>query len=79
MTYKTMFVAALHASVTLVAISAAPHAYAAPTYANCAEANDAGKYAIPTTDPAYRANLDWDGDGYACEAIEKKPAGADSN
>ena len=79
MTYKMMFVTGLHVSATFVVIGAAPYTYAAPTYSDCSEANAAGEYAIPKTDPAYRAKLDWDGDGYACEAIERKPAGADSN
>ena len=79
MTYKIVLVAAVQAGATFVVISAAPHAYAVPTYSDCGEANAAGEYAIPKTDPAYRAKLDWDGDGYACEAVEKKPAQADFN
>ena len=42
-----------------------------PTYSDCGEANAAGEYAIPKTDPAYRARLDWDGDGTPARAVEK--------
>lgn len=49
----------------------------AASYSSCSEANNAGEYDIPESDSAYRSDLDWDGDGYACEAIEKKPATAD--
>lgn len=55
MTYKIVLVAAVQAGATFVVISAAPHAYAVPTYSDCGEANAAGEYAIPKTDPAYRA------------------------
>jgi hypothetical protein len=40
---------------------------AAPPYQNCNEAHADGRYSIPTSDPAYRPDLDLDGDGLACE------------
>ena len=39
-------------------------------YANCAAAKAAGRGTILKTDPAYRARLDADGDGLACEKGE---------
>lgn len=53
----------------------APRATAAPQraspgsayYANCAEARAAGAAPLRRGDPGYRAGLDRDGDGVACE------------
>jgi Excalibur calcium-binding domain len=45
----------------------APAALADPPYKNCSEAHADGRYNIPSNDPAYRSQLDRDGDGYACE------------
>jgi hypothetical protein len=42
-------------------------ALAGPPYQNCNEAHADGRYSIPTSDPAYRPDLDPDGDGLACE------------
>lgn len=39
-------------------------------FANCAAAKAAGRGVIPRSDAAYRASLDADGDGLACEANE---------
>ena len=36
-------------------------------YRNCAQAFAAGRMSIPRHDPSYRARLDGDGDGLACE------------
>jgi hypothetical protein len=48
-------------------IDAEPMALAGPPYQNCNEAHADGRYSIPTSDPAYRPDLDLDGDGLACE------------
>lgn len=40
---------------------------AGPPYQNCSEARADGRSSIPYTDPAYRPELDLDGDGLACE------------
>lgn len=64
-------ISALTAGVILSA--AVPfNACAAPTqtdppYANCKEAHADGAYNIRKGDPGYRAKLDRDGDGIACE------------
>lgn len=50
-----------------VEVDAAPTVLAAPPYQNCNEAHADGRYSIPTSDPAYRPDLDLDGDGLACE------------
>jgi len=42
-------------------------AKAGPPYQNCNEARADGRSSIPYTDPAYRPELDFDGDGLACE------------
>jgi hypothetical protein len=42
-------------------------ALAGPPYQNCGEAHADGRYSIPSTDPAYRPDLDLDKDGLACE------------
>ena len=42
-------------------------AFADPPYQNCNDAHADGRYSIPTSDPAYRPDLDLDGDGLACE------------
>jgi hypothetical protein len=39
-------------------------------YPNCTAVRDAGKAPLASTDPGYRAELDADGDGYACELVE---------
>jgi hypothetical protein len=50
-----------------IAIDAEPMALAGPPYQNCGEAHADGRYSIPSTDPAYRPDLDLDKDGLACE------------
>jgi hypothetical protein len=40
-------------------------------YRNCDEAHKDGRWNIPSTDPAYRRELDHDGNGIACES--RKP------
>jgi hypothetical protein len=45
-------------------------------YANCAAAKADGRGTIVRTDPAYRARLDGDGDGLACEAGDPSVLGA---
>jgi len=42
-------------------------ALADPPYQDCNEAHADGRYSIPASDPAYRPDLDLDGDGLACE------------
>ncbi|GGK20190.1 hypothetical protein GCM10010124_11030 [Pilimelia terevasa] len=39
-----------------------------PFYSTCAQVRAAGKAPLRRTDPGYRARLDTDGDGVACEA-----------
>ena len=51
-----------------VVLGVAPAAQADPPYANCKAAALDGRYNIPQNDPAYRAPLDRDGDGVACES-----------
>ncbi|UMB70807.1 excalibur calcium-binding domain-containing protein [Mycobacterium paraterrae] len=51
-------------------IAAAPTALADPPYRNCSEAHADGRYNIPSTDPAYRSQLDRDQDGLACEPYQ---------
>jgi len=48
-------------------IKSATVAAADPPYQNCSEARADGRSSIPATDPAYRPELDFDGDGLACE------------
>ena len=50
-----------------IEINADSMASAGPPYQNCNEAHADGRYSIPTSDPAYRPDLDLDGDGLACE------------
>jgi hypothetical protein len=50
-----------------IVIRTAPTATASPPYQNCNEARADGRSSIPYTDPAYRPELDFDGDGLACE------------
>jgi hypothetical protein len=71
-TRKLMFVVAILAGAASVAIGAAPTTLADPRYASCYEAHDDGQYSIPRDDPAYQAKQDFDGDGFACEAVEHK-------
>lgn len=40
-------------------------------FASCTEARAAGRQDIPQSDPAYRAQLDRDGDGIACESDDQ--------
>ena len=42
-------------------------ASADPPYQHCNQARADGRSSIPFTDPAYRPELDLDGDGLACE------------
>jgi hypothetical protein len=53
-------------------ITAHSPALAAPPYQNCNEAHADGRYSIPTSDPAYRPDLDLDGDGLACEPSKSR-------
>ncbi len=55
-----------------VGIVAAPDTLADPPYRNCSEAHADGRYNIPSTDPAYRSQLDRDGDGLACEPYRSR-------
>jgi hypothetical protein len=50
-----------------IEINADSTALADPPYQNCNEAYADGRYSIPISDPAYRPDLDFDGDGLACE------------
>jgi hypothetical protein len=69
---KLMFAVAILVGAASVAIGAAPTSLAGPRYASCYEANADGKYGIPRDDPAYQPKQDFDGDGFACEAVEHK-------
>jgi hypothetical protein len=53
--------------VSGIEMKSAPTALADPPYQNCAQARADGRSSIPYTDPAYRPELDFDGDGLACE------------
>lgn len=55
-----------------VGIATAPAGLADPPYRNCSEAHADGRYNIPSTDSAYRPQLDRDGDGFACEPYKGK-------
>ena len=46
-------------------------AVADPPYEDCSQARADGRSSIPSTDPAYRPELDLDGDGLACEPNTK--------
>jgi hypothetical protein len=50
-----------------IEINADSTVLAGPPYQYCNEAHADGRYSIPTSDPAYRPDLDLDGDGLACE------------
>lgn len=50
-----------------IGIKSGSVALAGPPYQNCSEARADGRSSIPYTDPAYRPELDFDGDGLACE------------
>lgn len=50
-----------------------------PLYADCAEARSFGAAAIAEGDPGYRAGLDSDGDGIACEDNDPGSAGNTSS
>lgn len=61
----------------------APPATGSPLYENCAEARAFGAAPIAAGDPGYRAELDTDGDGTACEdsaddGFTPAPAGSTS-
>jgi Excalibur calcium-binding domain len=53
-------------------ISAHSPASAGPPYQNCNQAHADGRYSIPASDPAYRPDLDLDGDGLACEPSKQR-------
>ena len=55
-----------------IEIGSEPMALASPPYRNCSEAHADGRYSIPSTDPAYRPDLDLDGDGLACEPFKAR-------
>jgi hypothetical protein len=55
-----------------IEIAVAPAGLAGPPYRNCDEAHADGRYNIPSTDSAYRPQLDRDGDGFACEPYKGK-------
>jgi hypothetical protein len=67
----------LHAAIVVtslifgIEINADSTALAGPPYQNCNEAHADGRYSIPSTDSAYRPDLDLDGDGLACEPSSK--------
>ncbi|WP_292991413.1 excalibur calcium-binding domain-containing protein [Mycobacterium sp.] len=48
-------------------VSASSAASADPPYQDCDQARADGRSSIPYTDPAYQPELDFDGDGLACE------------
>jgi hypothetical protein len=50
-----------------IEINSEPIVLADPPYQNCNEAHADVRYSIPISDPAYRPDLDFDGDGLACE------------
>jgi hypothetical protein len=50
-----------------VGIGTASATSADPPYQDCNQARADGRSSIPFTDPAYRPELDLDGDGLACE------------
>jgi Excalibur calcium-binding domain len=50
-----------------IEIDAGPTVLVVLPYQNCNEAHADGRYSIPASDPAYRPDLDLDGDGLACE------------
>jgi hypothetical protein len=43
-------------------------------FRRCREAHAAGRYSIPAWDPSYRAWMDGDHDGLACEPLPRYPA-----
>lgn len=60
------------AAVLGIEIKSATLAIADPPYQNCGEARADGRSSIPYTDPAYRPELDFDGDGLACEPSKSR-------
>jgi hypothetical protein len=68
----------LHAALVVVSlvfgngITANSPALAGPPYQDCNQAHADGRYSIPTSDPAYRPDLDLDGDGLACEPSKQR-------
>jgi hypothetical protein len=65
---KTAFVVV--ALLSAVELSNASVASADPPYEDCNQARADGRSSIPYTDPAYRPELDFDGDGLACEPVK---------
>jgi Excalibur calcium-binding domain len=63
---------AITSLIVAAGIVTAPPASADPPYRNCKEAHADGRYNIPSNDPAYRPELDRDGDGFACEPYKGK-------
>jgi hypothetical protein len=55
-----------------VGIGNASAASADPPYQDCNQARADGRSSIPSTDPAYRPELDLDGDGLACEPAKPR-------
>jgi hypothetical protein len=55
-----------------IGMASGPVARADPPYQNCNQAHADGRYSIPTSDPAYRPDLDLDGDGLACEPSKSR-------
>lgn len=67
---KPVLYAAVASSVALTLL-AVPSATAEPAhYKNCTEVREAGKAPLHKDQPGYRAGLDRDGDGIACEVTE---------
>jgi Excalibur calcium-binding domain len=66
---KTAFVVV--ALLSAVELGNASVASADPPYEDCNQARADGRSSIPYTDPAYRPELDLDGDGLACEPNTK--------
>jgi hypothetical protein len=55
-----------------IGITHASAASADPPYQDCNQARADGRSSIPSTDPAYRPELDLDGDGLACEGVKSR-------
>jgi Excalibur calcium-binding domain len=63
---------AVSAVLLSVEISNASAAMADPPYQDCNQARADGRFSIPFTDPAYQPELDFDGDGLACEPSKSR-------
>jgi hypothetical protein len=61
---------AISALFLSVGIGNVSPALADPPYEDCNQARADGRSSIPYTDPAYRPELDFDGDGLACEPVK---------